>query len=115
MFDARRFSESSPLLGHSPRGGDRVWVGSRKTSSRPDGRWFAEANTRTFGFFGYVFFTRALSIMRAAPVSLWSSLRFTLSFGYVLHELLYPFGSFISFLIPGTVISGGECKDPGSY
>ena len=35
--------------------------------------------------------------------------------GYVLHELLYPFGSFISFLIPGTVISGGECKDPGSY
>ena len=35
--------------------------------------------------------------------------------GYLLHELLYPFGSFISFLIPGTVISGGECKDPGSY
>ena len=65
--------------------------------------------------FCYVFLIWSLSIMRAAPVSLWSSLRFTLSFGYVLHELLYPFGSFISFLIPGTVISGGECKDPGSY
>ena len=75
------------MLGHSPHGGDCVWVGLRKISSRPDGCWFAEANARTFGFFGYVFFTWALSIMRAASVSLWSNLRFTFLIGYLLHEL----------------------------
>ena len=37
-----------------------------------------------------------------------------LLFLLVIYFMSYPFGSFISFLIPGTVISGGECKDPGS-
>ena len=112
VSDAQRSAEWCPCAGTLEL--PRWWRFSRPPQDifKTDGRWFANAKAKTLGFFLYVsFISWALSIMRAA-VSSWSRLRFTLFYWLSFHELISPFLLY-AFIIPGTVISGGECQGWG--